>query len=389
MSETKDYERQASYDAETAAFAATSWEAVLDFAELYNLAQLIFTSELWLIETGGRSVALNRGRRNQKHSSASALLGEVKLSVGGCTIATLAHELAHIAAGPAAVGHGSRWRALYLAMLHIMGAPDAALRLRTQFVERYLHVDDLAYDLGVDNAVARKVAALLDKAASTTFTAEGEAFTTKALALMAAHRLDDAVVAGFRSGSGDSSDDAIVEKVLWLDAGPFVNPRTLLLDAIARENSCRVLFSTGRWGRRVEVIGMRRDVADTLSLFSMLTTHAVAEMMAQPARGNTLAFRRSFLVGYTDRTYERLRAARRQAVATVAESVGDEAASAALVALNARANRVDEHVRAHHGRVRSQSLNAAAGEGYGAGVSAADRAPLGQRSLPRVKALNR
>ena len=306
----RDIDRQRCYDAEIAAFAATAWEEPLPFDELHNLAQLILTSELWFIEAGGRPVELLRGRRNQRHSTANALLGVVKLSVGGCTLVTLAHELAHVAAGPTAVGHGSRWRAIYLVMLRIMNAPDTADRLQAQLEARYLFVDDLAYDLGVDNAVARKVAALLDKAASTTFTPEGEAFTTKALAMMAQHRLDDAVVESYRVGGADAAADTIVEKVLWLDAGPFVNPRTLLLDVLAKENSCRVLFNTGRYGRKLEIIGLRSDVADTLSMFSMLTTHAAAEMISARPEGNTLSFRRSFLLGYTDRTKERLRLAR-------------------------------------------------------------------------------
>lgn len=383
----KDADRQLVYDAETAAFEGSTFEEPIQFDALLSLAQLVRTSELWFVEAGGRSVVVEKGRTTRRHSVADISKGLVVLAAAQFTIATLAHEMAHIAAGPTVPGHGSRFRALYIGILRSMGANDAAERLAHQFKIRRLFVDDLSVEIAADRSIARKVAALLDKAASTSFTAEGEALTAKAMELMARHQLDEALVSRLRNG-GVTHDNTIIERELFFSAGPFIGTRTELLNAVARANGCRLIFRSSDAGRVLTVIGLRTDVATTLSMFTMLSAHSVNEMLMAKPVGNTVAFRRSFLLGYAVRTAERFDAARQQAVDDITREHGSAEASAALVLLKERQTLVESYMRREHRGLRNHYTGGGSTwSGYDAGTSAADRAPLGNASINTRRAL--
>jgi len=385
----KDTDRQRVYDAETAAFEGTTFEEPIQFDALLSLAQLVRTSELWFVEAGGRSAVVEKGRTTRRHSLADIAQGRVVLAAAQFTIATLAHELAHIAAGPTVPGHGSRFRALYIGILRSMGANDAAERLAHQFKVRWLFVDDLSVEIAVDRSIARKVAALLDKAASTSFTPEGDALTAKAMQLMARHQLDEALVSRLRNG-GAADNNTIIERQVFFSAGPFISTRTELLNAVSRANGCRLIFRSSESGRFLTIIGLRTDVATTMSMFTMLSAHSVNEMLAAKPVGNTVAFRRSFLLGYAVRTADRFDAARKQAVDDIGREHGPAEASAALVLLKERKSLVDSYMRREHRGLRNHYTGGGSTRsGFAAGTSAADRAPLGNAGISTRRALPR
>jgi hypothetical protein len=226
-----------------------------------------------------------------------------------------------------------------------------------------------------DDRIPRRILALLDKAASTEFEAEAEAATAKALALMARHHVDEAVLEARRE-AGDPS--GIVEEVVDLGRGPYVNGRLALLTHVCEAFSVRCLTSVTPDGRVGHVIGHRPDVGRALLLYTSLHQQAATRVLEASPRphgrsprpaSSVIRFRRAFLFGFAAQVAERLAAA-------TAEAVDDGPTSAALV-LADRTARVDAWVRRAHGRVGTHRATAPAGAGWDAGEAAGRAADLG------------
>jgi hypothetical protein len=401
-----DRERQRCYDAESSAFSGTSFDEQLPLEELVRLAAVVTDTTLWAVEAAGRRVHVAAGRRDLTHAYAVPGDGRVRLPKGAHDLATLAHELAHVAAGPAAIGHGSRFRALHVAVVHVLMGANAATRLRTAYVNARLPLDDLAVDPGpsvaggvagvVDaprdglDVLAGRVAKLLDKAASTDSPAEAAALEAKALELMQRHRLDTATIAARRIG-GDEVGDGLVERHVHLGSGPYVAARYALLDALASAQGCKVFYMTFTYGRDAFVVGHRDDVSLALASHALLSSHAAASMLAQQPKGNAVAFRRAFLMGYARETAQRIEQQRRASTVAAATAPVDSPDRAALVLLANRRKALDAHVRSTYGPLRSVGVAASrSAAGYEAGRSAARNAStVLSPKLPGRKALNR
>lgn len=226
------------------------------------------------------------------------------------------------------------------------------------------------------DALANRVRALLDKAASTNFPEEAESLLAKAQELMTRHAISVAMVEGLRV----QDQDQITTRSVTLRA-PYASAKGALLGAVAAANTCRAVWTTSADGaRQCTVVGHAGDLDATETLYLALEMHAVRAMLAEPTPpGDTVKrFRRSFLLAFATRIGERLREANRSAVREWEHETGRSTA----VVLADRKTAVDQAFRRDFPRVRTARLSASSGAGLRSGRAAADRARLGLRVLP-------
>ncbi|MGW2373975.1 MULTISPECIES: DUF2786 domain-containing protein [Kitasatospora] len=224
-----------------------------------------------------------------------------------------------------------------------------------------------------------RIRALLAKAESTEYPEEAEALTAKAQQLMAQHSIDEALLA---AAAADRDTPAALR--IGVD-NPYEGPKTMLLDAVAAANRCRVV-----WAKEFgfcTVIGFDGDLDGVELLYTSLlvqATHALNK--AGSGKGSrSKAFRQSFLVAYAARIRERLTAAteRTTSAAAAGRHLREDGTEEQLLpderllpALAARSAAVDEEVGRLFPKLVSQRVRVSDGEGWAAGRAAADRAAL-------------
>ncbi|MBV2154468.1 DUF2786 domain-containing protein [Kitasatospora sp. SUK 42] len=228
-----------------------------------------------------------------------------------------------------------------------------------------------------------RIRALLAKAESTEYPEEAEALTAKAQQLMAQHSIDEALLAA----SGTDRDTPAALRI-GVD-NPYESPKTMLLDAVAAANRCRVV-----WAKEFgfcTVIGFDGDLDGVELLYTSLLVQATHALNKAGSRrdSRSKAFRHSFLVAYATRIRERLTAATERATSAAAagrhlrEDGTEEQLlpdARLLPALAARSAAVDEEVGRLFPKLVSQRVRVSDGVGWAAGRAAADRAALHGRS---------
>lgn len=225
-----------------------------------------------------------------------------------------------------------------------------------------------------DIARLAKIRALLAKAESTEFPEEAEALSAKAQELVSRYSLERLVA------HAADPDDGVEVRVrrIWIDQ-PYVYPKALLVNAVARANRCRTVIAE-RLGVST-VIGDADDLDAVELIVTSLMVQASTAMLVhgrdQGRRGEsrTTSFRRAFLMAYAGRIGERL--------STAADEATEETGrSAELVPIIARhAEQVDATVDQLFPKLRTRRATASNGAGWAAGRAAADRATLSPRSL--------
>lgn len=235
--------------------------------------------------------------------------------------------------------------------------------------------------------IARRVRALLDKAASTNYPAEAESLTAAAHRLRRRHLIDsiDAAGAGGAGGSGSGRAGAEVAEVaevaearVYLDS-PWVRHQFLLLVNVAAAGSCRCVL-VHRCGI-VAVFGAPDDLDHVVDLFASLNRQRAHFMTTGPgaqaaaARKATSAYRRSFQVSYARHIGELLAEAEKQV--TVEATVDGRDTAAALPVLADRARRAEEACSKAFPQTSTMSLSARDSAGYLDGWRAAERSRLG------------
>ena len=229
-----------------------------------------------------------------------------------------------------------------------------------------------------ENTLA-KVRALLAKAESTEFEAEAEAFTAKAMELIAKHGIDEALLAA----SGDKRDD-IGQLRIDLDA-PYTTEKQTLLTMIARAMRCQCVGT--RYGRTTAycmVIGFESDLERVNLLYTSLLIQATSQLTRQrPDADNlwfesTTSYRKAWFCGFAYAVGERLQEAERRAAAqTVDRTPG---VSTALV-LRDRTAMVDERYAELFPDVQTSRRQIRSGNGYRNGRSAGERADIGSTRI--------
>jgi hypothetical protein len=166
-----------------------------------------------------------------------------------------------------------------------------------------------------DEALLRKVRALLAKAESTAFEEEAEALTAKAQDLMSRHAIDLIAV---------MSEDRRTEEPTGIRISvddPYAQAKASLLARVADANRCRSVWSSDLGFSTV--VGHVDDLELVEILYTSLLVQATAAMTSlgsrrdATGRSRTRSFRQSFLVAYATRNGERLDDAAR-----AAETVG-------------------------------------------------------------------
>ena len=226
----------------------------------------------------------------------------------------------------------------------------------------------------IPDQMAERIAALLDKAESTPYPEEAEAFLAKAQELMARHAIDEAMLDAAR---GTTEAIQLVELTV---AAPYASAKSALLGAVASSNRCRLVTSNRPGGRVLCVlVGFEADIRHTRSLHLSLSHQAVRFMLDSPLPpGDTLRrFRHSFLLAYAHRIGERLREAdaSARAEAEAARRGHPHAGSVALV-LADRDARVDQALEEAFPFLTTRRISSSSSGGHVRGRAAADRSSL-------------
>lgn len=218
-----------------------------------------------------------------------------------------------------------------------------------------------------------RIRALLAKAESTEFDEEAEALIGKAQELIARYALGRLLDETSANGP-DSGTPATVRR-LWLDA-PYVRAKAALVDEVARANRCRTALAE-QHGFSV-VVGFAGDLDAVELLVTSLLVQANTAMQRQARSQNgsgtarTRAFRQSFLIAFAVRIGERLRAE--------TEAVAAEDASRLLPVLRDHEAKISEAFDDMVPHTVGRAPSAHSGEGWAAGVVAAELAQLDVRS---------
>lgn len=116
--------RAAVYAAELAAFDGTRYESVVPYEQLVELTERVTAASWW----PHGPVEVRPARSGARSSSANQRVGQrpvVRLAAPQLTLATLAHELAHVLAG-VGCGHGPVYRRAHADLVgHLFGADEA------------------------------------------------------------------------------------------------------------------------------------------------------------------------------------------------------------------------------------------------------------------------
>lgn len=214
---------------------------------------------------------------------------------------------------------------------------------------------------GADSRVLDRVRALLAKAESTDFPAEAEAFSAKAQELIARHRIEEAL-------TSERADVTPFARRIGVDH-PYESEKASLLDAVARANSCRTVWSPELGFSTL--FGFDADIDAVELLYTSLLVQANRAMARdEPAKGKARvkAFRRSFLIAYAVRIGERLEQTTRREI---------EQHTDLLPVLRNRDVQVRKAMdRAFPRTVRSRGSRVDSLEGWESGRAAADEAKL-------------
>jgi hypothetical protein len=227
--------------------------------------------------------------------------------------------------------------------------------------------------MGADKLdTVRKLLAKADRAATVE---EAQAYTTKAVELMARHGIDDALL-----GAADPGRDEIGAQQIPMD-DPYSAGKARLLAWVASALRCRAVLHEA-WGGKVAavtVFGFASDRGRVELLYTSLLLQAGAQLLRQrPSRPgeSVAAYRRSWLHGFAVEVHSRLVAAEAGAVAERSEApVGGRSVALVLADRSRLVDRAYTDAFPRVGRARSSTLS---GSGFGAGAAAGQRADLGR-----------
>ncbi|MGX6604425.1 DUF2786 domain-containing protein [Micromonosporaceae bacterium Da 78-11] len=153
----------------------------------------------------------------------------------------------------------------------------------------------------------RKLLAMAEDPACTP--GEAEAFTAKATELIAKYGVDQALLAAKQPGT-----DPIGDRLVTI-LPPYARDKSGLLASVAAPLRCRVVLLTRPGMTRSHLFGHAADLERVELLFTSLLVQAAHGLAATevPPGEHPAAYRRSWLVGYTQAIQARLWAAERSA----------------------------------------------------------------------------
>ena len=231
----------------------------------------------------------------------------------------------------------------------------------------------------VNGKMLARIRGLLAKAEATEFPDEAEALSGKAQELMAKFSLDRALVEA--DPAVEIPDDSAARR-LWVDT-PYVSAKAQLVGAVASANRCRTVVIDQL--AVVTIVGEELDLQLTEILSTSLLVQANRAMLAagkhigRRGESRTRSFRQSFLMAYAQRIGERLQAAADATQAAVPEAD----AGRLLPVLTKREEQVDALFTKLFPNTTIRRTRITNGEGWEAGLTAADQAQLEARRQVR------
>lgn len=222
-----------------------------------------------------------------------------------------------------------------------------------------------------DARVLSRIRGLLAKAESTEYAAEAEALSAKAQDLMSRHAIDAAVL---DAEHGSSTSDQIGARRVHI-VNPYPEAKVQLLDAVARANGVRAIWSEHLGIATLVGLPFDLDLVDLL--FTSLLVQAT-RAMADAGKAGTRqtrspSFRRAFLMAYAQRVGERLVEVRDQVTREETESRGAEL----VPVLRDRSQAVDDAFDTMFPDTYAVERRAMNAHGWRAGRLAAETADLG------------
>jgi hypothetical protein len=234
--------------------------------------------------------------------------------------------------------------------------------------------------------VVRKLLAKAERAATQ---AEAEAYTAKAVELMARHGIDEALLAAAEPGRDQLGGSYVTM------SDPYSAGKARLLASTAAALRCRTVLHAHPGGRvaGVTVFGFAADRERIELLYTSLLLQAGTQLVRQRpawADESVAAYRRSWLHGFAQEVYRRLVAAERRAAEEHAPASGSTEAKVATppeplveLVLADRDDQVESAFAAAYGHIPKARPASLSGSGLRAGAAAGRRADLGGRALTR------
>lgn len=216
----------------------------------------------------------------------------------------------------------------------------------------------------------RVVEALFAKAEDPSATEEERsALQDKALAFMAEHGINDAMLAD----AGKVKDEIISKSLNF--PNPYGAVKSRLYSAIARSFRCTVIQLRGKQGHRI--FGYRSDVEKTDDLYDYILKYGVWSLNQAMEDRNPFEALRTFTISFWDgfmtAVYNRLKAMNAQENAKANSSnTGTE------LVLVKRERAVSTEVRKEYPLLTTTKRYGNGGSGYGAGTSAGNSMGLGR-----------
>lgn len=219
----------------------------------------------------------------------------------------------------------------------------------------------------------RKLLALAEDPSATP--AESAAFTEKAMALMARHGIDEALLS-----TDEHRPGRVVNRRLVMPP-PYARDKATLAASIAMALRCKAILLTRDKDIVIQIFGFDADVRHADALFSSLLVQAAHELAITPVpdQEHPAAFRRSWWVGFAVAVNARLEQANRAAESQAEQRHADgsqDGPSVALV-LAHRADEIDEAVSAEYPKVQRGRQRRLSGSGRAEGYRSGQRVDMG------------
>jgi hypothetical protein len=212
----------------------------------------------------------------------------------------------------------------------------------------------------------RKLLALAEDPSATP--AESAAFTEKAMALMARHGIDEALLS-----AGSEHSGRVVNRRLVMPA-PYARDKATLAASIAMALRCKAVLLTRDKDVVLQVFGFESDVRNVDALFTSLLVQASHELANTPVppHEHAAAFRRSWWVGFAVAVNARLKLAHDQA-----ESQAEERAPGVALVLAHREDEIDAALAREHPNVQRGRQRRLSGGGRAEGYKSGQRVDMG------------
>lgn len=222
----------------------------------------------------------------------------------------------------------------------------------------------------------RKLLALAEDASATP--AESAAFTEKAMALMARHGIDEALLS-----AGTERPGRVVNRRLVMPA-PYARDKATLAASIAMALRCKAILLTRDKDIVLQIFGFDADVRHADALFASLLVQAAHELAITPVPPDEhpAAFRRSWWVGFAVAVNARLELANKAAESQAEQHHensrnGSAGAPSVALVLAHRADEIDEAVSAEYPGVQRGRQRRLSGSGRAEGYRSGQRVDMG------------